>query len=234
MIDRRTLLVAAPCLAASAAAYGLTPRREQLLLGARRLADIVPHTFGDWTSRDTTDLVAPATEDSLLAKLYQETLARIYRQAASGVDVMLMLAWGKHQTNDLQLHRPEYCYPAFGYRIVDSNTKDMPLASGVNVPVRRLVAETQASHENVVYWTRLGEYFPTSRKAQQGARVATAMHGAIADGLLARFSVQNPDTAAGWSAASSFAADLVKAVARKDRAALIGTTRAQALAQMGV
>ena len=49
-----------------------------------KLTDILPRAFGDWTSRDVSDLYAPETPDSLAARLYGETVGRIYSHKDTG------------------------------------------------------------------------------------------------------------------------------------------------------
>ena len=51
-------------------------------------------------------------------------LERIFISDVTGNEIMMMLAHGASQTNDLQLHRPEVCYPAFGYQL----SNDGPLS----------------------------------------------------------------------------------------------------------
>lgn len=80
-----------------------------------------------------------------------------------------------------------------------------------------------------MYWTRLGEYLPTSSGQQREARLKTALRGQIPDGGLFRMSsLGDPDRA--FARLNRFAADAVMAVAPQARAALIGTALAQRLA----
>ena len=229
MIGRRDLLIGAGCVAAAGAAYALVPRRRVSLLGARKIDAILPRAFGDWTSTDTTDLVAPTEPGSLAARLYGETIGRIYRQASTGVQIMALVAHGDTQSDDLQLHRPEICYPAFGFAITSSRPLDTPLAPGVSIPSRALVASVTDRQEVVLYWTRLGEYLPQTRREQQIDRLRTALNGEIGDGVLVRLSVDSPDTGGAITLMQGFAASLVRAMAPADRAALIGTERASKL-----
>jgi EpsI family protein len=230
MTARRDLLIGAACLAAGAAAFGLKPRRRVSLLGAAKLDQIVPRRFGDWTSRDVTDLVAPKTEGSLVAKLYGETVGRIYHQAPTGTEVMMLLAHGDTQSNLLQLHRPEVCYPAFGFEIASSTPYQLPLSGGVTVPSRRLVAIAPDRQENIIYWSRLGEFMPTDGVQQRLDRLTTAMSGYVADGLLARFSALGTDPAPAFAAVASFIGQLVLAVPADQRIGLIGARRAGQMA----
>ncbi|MEO8811739.1 MAG: exosortase-associated protein EpsI, V-type [Caulobacteraceae bacterium] len=233
MIARRDFFVGGACLAAAGLAYGLIPRRHVTLLGGARLEEIVPRVTGDWASHDVTDLVAPKIEGSLLSKLYGQTVGRVYRRGADGAEIMMLLAYGNTQSDDLQLHRPEICYPAFGFAISQDFATSLPLASRIAIPSRQLVATAGDHRENIVYWSRLGEFFPIDRQAQQIDRLKTAMHGVVADGLLARFSILNltPDVALGTI--RGFVETLVMAVAPDRRAVLVGTERAAALLGAG-
>jgi EpsI family protein len=230
MTSRRDLLMGVTCLAGAGAAYALTPRRHVSLFGARKLQSLVPEQVPGWSSRDVTDLIAPATEGSLSAKLYGEVVQRVYVQDATGLEVMMLLARGDEQSNELQLHRPEVCYPAFGFRIVESRPIEIPIAADVLLPARRLVAEAPARVEHIIYWTRLGEYLPVSGAEQRLDRLKTAMAGYIADGLLARFSILGSDADADMASLEGFIQRLIKAVPLPGRSAFVGTRLAQTMA----
>ncbi len=229
MIQRRDLIIGGACIAAGAAAYGLKPRRRVSLQGSAKL-DALPRQFDGWTSRDVSDLVAPKTPDSMAARLYDETVGRVYTHATSGTEIMMLLAHGDSQSNDLQVHRPEVCYPAFGFAISRSQAIDLPLPGGVTVPSRRLVATAPGRQENIIYWARLGEFLPTNGAQQRLDRLETSIHGYVADGLLARFSAIGSDPATSFRQVAGFIADLMRAVPSPERASLIGTVRANAMA----
>jgi EpsI family protein len=230
MIARRDLLIGGACLAGAAIAYELKPRRRVSLQGSTKLEQFVPRRFGDWTARDVSDLVAPTTPDSLMAKLYGETVGRIYTQDSTHTEIMMLLAHGDTQSNDLQLHRPEVCYPAFGYAITKSQPIQLPLPGNVTLPARRLVATAPERQENIIYWSRLGEHFPVNGEQQRLDRLSTAMHGFVADGLLARFSMLSADPQQAFTIATTFIGALVRAVPADRRLSLVGTERANAMA----
>ena len=216
---------------AAGAAYALSPHRHVSLLGNRRLDAIIPRTFAGWTSRDVSDLVAPK-EDSLASKLYGETVGRVYSNNGP-VQIMMLLAHGGTQNDDLQLHRPEICYPFFGYAIAKDAAVQLPVGAGVMLPCRSLVAEAPDRRETIVYWTRLGEYLPLDRRQQQFDRLQTAIHGEIADGLLYRLSVGGGDPDAAAGVIQAFIPQLIRAVAPANRAVLVGTERAAKLSAAG-
>ena len=232
MTNRRDILIGAACLAGAGTAYALIPRRRISLLGPTTMAAITPRQFGAWTSRDVSDLVAPKEEDSLAARIYGETVGRVYRKSDGGDEIMMLLAWGDTQSDDLQIHRPEVCYPAFGYAISGNHEVEISLLGGGAIPGRGLVATAPDRRETIMYWSRLGEYFPLSRGQQHFDRTRTSMAGVVADGLLARFSVEGAEPAGAWAGMQSFISDLVKAVAPAHRAALIGTFLSQKMASV--
>jgi len=235
MTSRRDFAIGAVCLAAAASSFALAPRRRVTLLArAMKLDQIVPRTFGDWVSQDVSDLVAPKIEGSLMSRIYGETVGRVYSRAQGGPDVMMLLAYGDTQSDDLQLHRPEICYPAFGFAISKSTPTEVGLGGGVTIPTRSLVADAPDRRESIIYWSRLGEYLPRDRKEQQFDRLRTAMRGEIADGLLARFSVIGSDTAASVDAIRRLIPALIRAVQPNQRAVFLGSLRALALAAAGV
>src|SRR6202000_2459079 len=128
------------CLVGAGAAYALTPRRRlSLLSSGKKLSDILPASFAGWTSHEVSDLVAPETPDSLQARLYGETVGRIYQRDATGSQIMMLMAHGDVESNELQLHRPEVCYPAFGFTLFQNNLTQISLGKSVTVPGRSLV-----------------------------------------------------------------------------------------------
>ncbi len=194
------------------------------------LDELAPTRIGNWESRDVTGLVAPKIEGGLSSRLYNQTIERVFTANGSGPEVMVLLAHGDTQSNDLQLHRPEVCYPAFGFVISSSRPIRLALAAGAMLPARSLVAEAPDRRENIVYWTRLGEYLPNGGSEQRLDRIETALAGDIADGLLARFSLLAADSTAALTTLEAFVPDFVRTVAVRQRRALIGTRLGMAMA----
>lgn len=230
MTSRRDILIGGACIAASVTAFGLTPRRRSSLLGSRNLDALTPIAFGRWVSRDVSDLVAPKVPGSLVDRLYNQTVERVYLDPDTGAEIMVLLAHGDTQSAALQLHRPEVCYPAFGFEIASDQRGTINLAVGASLPVREIVAVAPGRQENVVYWTRLGQYLPASETEQRLARMKAEVRGEIADGLLARFSMIGEPPSAAWSQIGGFVVDLLRAVQPSARSAFIGSHLAMDMA----
>ncbi len=226
MIRRRELLMGGACLAAAGTAAWLKPRREAPLLKSGSVAKIVPSAFGDWTSQDVGDPYAVNGEQTLSSKLYNELIVRNYRHAKSGLEILMLLAYGHRQSDELQLHRPEICYPAFGYALVRNEPCTLAVGQQATIPARRLSAEAEDRHESVIYWTRMGEALPQDSRQQRVARLKIAMEGIIPDGVLARFSAGGGVADQDWVKIADFIAELIFAVDPDHRNILIGTERA--------
>jgi EpsI family protein len=230
MIARRDFLIAGACIAAAGAAYGLKPRHEVKLLPAKEtLADLIPMELPGWTGLEVGDPLALNQEGTLSARLYNQLVTRLYRNTETNAQVMMLLAYGARQSDDLQLHRPEICYPAFGYTLVKNQPTQVPLADSASVPARRLVAENAEGREYVVYWSRLGEFLPQDGSQQREARFLNAFHGLVPDGVLCRFSTWANDEASAWTTANGFIAALVSNMRADRRSVLIGSQRAKLL-----
>lgn len=223
MISRRDLLLGAASFAAAGAAYQLKPRKRVSLLGARKLEDTVPMAFGPWTAEDFTNLVKPETVGKLAARLYSEIIQRVYHHEDTGDQIMVLIAYGDTQSDLLQLHRPESCYPAVGFQLLSSAEAPIPLRPTLAIPGRRVVAVKGDRKENIVYWTRLGEYLPTGSWGQRDARLRTAMQGYIPDGGLFRFSALGDDRAEAFKLLDGFVVDLMRAVPPAGRRGMVGT-----------
>jgi EpsI family protein len=223
MTSRRDLLIGAACVAAAVGADVFRPHRSVALLHGAKLAEVVPATFGEWRSEDVGDPLAINGPGTLSAKLYNELVTRVYRNA-KGQEIMMLLAYGGQQTDELQLHRPEVCYPAFGFALVQNQPVMVPLASRVGLPARRLLATKDERKESVIYWTRMGEFLPTSSGQQREDRFRIAAQGIIPDGLLARFSTVAGSQDNAWVELESFIPELLRAIAPGQRKVLVGTS----------
>src|SRR4051812_21949315 len=187
MMHRRDVLLGGLGVGALAAAEGLRPRKRLVLLQkGNTIAKSIPEAFGDWEAQSVSNLVGPEQAGRLAQSLYGETTSRQYYEQATGATVMLLAAYGDTQSDLLQLHRPESCYPAVGFTIQMARSMDLKLGGGAALPVRKVVAATADRTENILYWTRMGEFLPQTGSQQRVARLDNAMQGFVPDGILFR------------------------------------------------
>lgn len=228
MINRRELIVGGACLAAAASAEAVRPNKRVALLGDQKLEDMIPRSFGAWKMREGDGIITPQSEDSLAARLYNQSVGRMYNGPGDTV-VMMLIAYGNTQSDTLQLHRPEVCYPAFGFEVTDSRPAEFSLGNGVSLPGRNLVARQPGREERISYWTRIGEYLPVDNSEQRRMRFKTALDGIIPDGVLVRVSNMLPEDGPAFALNNRFVGDLLRASPPSVRPALITTAKARQL-----
>ncbi len=228
MISRRDMFIGATCVAALGTAEWLRPRRLVKLMDSESLEEIVPTKFGNWSSQFDPGLVVPKTPGSLADKLYSETITRRYANVETGAQVMLLIAYGGAQNDLLQLHRPESCYPAVGFEITQRRMAAVELAKA-SIPSVFLTAEARGRIEDVLYFTRIGEFLPRSAGEQRSDRLSAAMQGYVGDGILVRASTLRRDKSDSLPRLNDFLGGLMAAVSPDSRKAFIGTKRATAL-----
>ena len=224
VLTRRAAIAAVLMAVAAGAGQAMVPtRRMALLRGPFKLDQIVPSTFAGWQvdNRTVNGIVNPQTEE-LLNKLYSQILNRVYVDA-NGHSIMLSVAYGADQADDdVQLHYPEVCYPAQGYRVNTNRVGEVPTAQGP-IHVRRL--ETQhldQFFEPVTYWTVVGDQQSLGGWDRKMAEIRHGLKGEIVDGLLFRVSSRDRNSEQAFAQQADFIRDIVAAMTPQARKQLAG------------
>ena len=210
---RRALVAVALMLAAFVGAAVWRPTIHLTDQQAKmELERVFPRSFGEWTMDDRmpVQLVSPDIQQ-VLDKIYNQTLSRTYVHR-SGVRMMLSVAYGGDQSDATRAHRPEICYPAQGFQIIDSRTGSIALDHGA-LPVQRLVAKAGGRTEPITYWLTVGERVAISGTQQKLAQLSYGVRGVIADGMLVRVSSIDNDAPNAFTQQAEFVDALLKAVA---------------------
>jgi EpsI family protein len=189
---RREILIGSGFVAAAAIAFARKPRTSLQFLGKGKLEDLVPKSFMGWQMVGSSGLVLPP-QDQLSDKLYSQLLTRTYTNAA-GEQAMLLIAYSPDQDGVVQVHRPEICYPASGFKLTAVDDHETRLSPNLSVPSRHIVAETGARREEIIYWTRFGNDFPRRWSEQRSAIFWQNLRGFIPDGVLVRISSVMPNS----------------------------------------
>jgi EpsI family protein len=190
-MDRRSLVVDAGLTAAAALAYLRMPVAMEQAFKPARFSAAIPATVGGWTSRKSAEVVLPPQDDS--NELYGNLETGVYEGLGLPA-IMLLIAFSSIQQNDIQVHRPEVCYPASGYPILWSRSREIDFGSATIV-ARELVADRGGLRERIVYWVRVGSAFPTNWAEQRTTMARQNLQGSIPDGALFRVSsIEAPDS----------------------------------------
>lgn len=218
--SRRDLLVGGATLAAAGVAYARMPRRALMSIGKDQLDKIVPLRVGDWTYETASGLVLPPP-DQLARLLYDQQLTRTY-SAPNALPVMLLMAYGSSQGGMLQIHRPEICYPASGFRLTETRVTSIPLEGGHAVASRSFTGRSDTRTEQVLYWTRIGNMLATSWSGQRVAVVRNNLAGWVPDGLLVRLSTVSDDADKSQETLKQFARTMLIGMPATKRRMLVG------------
>jgi EpsI family protein len=229
MFNRRDILIGASCFAAAGTAMAMKPRNRMDLLRGANLDELMPHAFGAWKAEDVGALIAPPRENSLEDKLYNTVVSRVFSRS-DGAMVMLLIAYGNAQTDLLQLHRPEVCYPFFGFTVTNSHPETITITPQVAVPGRAMTASSYNRTEQILYWARVGEYLPQTGNEQLLARLKSQIAGFIVDGVLVRISNVTSEADDGLAINRDFARQLVEALPKPLLAPLLGTSFGETIA----
>jgi EpsI family protein len=216
---RPAVLVFVAMLFAAIAAYVLTPQRS-VQAATPDLETLVPTSFGNWkeipspyvqVSLATHNPEAPSRDQP-----YDAVLMRTYATAA-GSNIMLALAYAGEQRQDIKIHRPEVCYPAQGFEVIEQQAAAFPIVgSALPVSGTRLLVRNRQRLEAVSYWIRVGEAFPRSAWAMRAQIFRAGLAGQVSDGILVRASslIDDPSqAAAAYAEQQRFLSGLVPEVA---------------------
>jgi len=175
-------------------------------------ADLVPEQFGDWKLVPSLRLVTPTEPDALANRIYSQMIGRGYTDSAGNI-VMLLVAYGPRQSDKLQLHMPEICYVAEGFRVSNSTPTKIDLGEGGQMlDVRKLVAQRENRVERITYWMRVGDDVVSTLLDRQVSKLRYGLQGLIPDGVLVRVSTINVDAQTADQLQTKFLADLLKTV----------------------
>jgi EpsI family protein len=220
MLSRRKLIIGLAVGGTVALSELYVPRRSVARISEENFGKLIPEQLGPWRYATQSGLVLPP-EDQLSRTLYEQLLTRVYTDG--GADpVMLVMAYSSVQEGRLQVHRPEVCYPAAGFSIIENSPATVPINDHFSIPMRFLVADRGARREYVMYWTRIGDSMPIRWFDQRLMMARANLQGFIPDGLLARVSVISDDRDEATATLTRFVQTLVADSGRAGRAMLIG------------
>ena len=184
----KSLLVACLLILSGIGAWLMTPD-QQAIPKAPELESLIPSNFGEW--KQVPNLFAPvsltADRTEEIDQLYDRVLMRTYVNR-QGAQVMLALAYATEQKQDIKIHRPEVCYVAQGYQLLDMKAKTITPNHSKPITAQRLLMRHQNRAEAITYWIRIGDEYPVGGIAQRMKILKDGLKGKVVDGILVRAS----------------------------------------------
>ena len=223
MLVRAGLALALMLGSAWAAHHSLPRARLADQRAARvQIQDFVPGRFGSWRvdTRDTLGVVNPEAVE-LQDKLYSQILTRVY-QDDRGHRVMLVVAYGGDQRDQLAFHYPEICYPAQGFLVAHSSNVDIPMA-GQTLAARRLeTSKGPLRVEPLTYWAVVGDRVVRGRLDRNFVQLRYGLQGTIPDGALVRVSTIGTDASEEFALQAAFIQEMLAAMTPAARDFFLG------------
>ncbi len=180
------------------------------------LAAMVPTAFGDWREQlNLSNQIVDPQQKETIDKIYSQTLSRTYVNA-QGYRIMLSIAYGKNQSDALQLHDPEICYPSQGFTLLTKRHDTLNLL-GKPSSATRVSTNLGQRFEPITYWKVVGDHVLNGGNDKKWTELRYALHNRIPDGMLVRISSIDRATDNAYIMQNQFAAAMVGAIAPEHR-----------------
>ncbi|MDP2881236.1 MAG: EpsI family protein [Azonexus sp.] len=218
----RNIILLVLMLASAGLAIAMRPTQKIADQGPKVVLEtMIPHAFGEWQEekQSGTQIVDPQTKE-MLDKIYSQTLSRTYING-SGYRVMLSIAYGNDQSDSMQVHKPEVCYPAQGFALQGKQSGTLAVTNG-EIPVIRILTTLGQRSEPVTYWTTIGDQVVKPGIHKKLAEMSYGLSGKIPDGMLIRVSSIDAQSDNAYQMQNRFAAQMLDALAPQHRQRLTG------------
>ena len=151
------------------------------------LAQSIPTHFGDWKevsfAADQIDPGKGTADEPNMDRPYDDVLMRAYGNSQGDI-VLLAVAYGRNQRQEVKIHRPDVCYTAQGFELVERSASALPY----NVQGMRMLVKAPGRTEAVSYWIRIGNVFTENPWAIRYHILKQGLAGKAVDGVLVRAS----------------------------------------------
>ncbi len=155
---------------------------------------LTPTKFGDWQEVKSNLIQVGLTtntdeKDRDLDNPYDQVLMRTYENSR-GQRVMLALAWGQKQQQEVKIHRPELCYAAQGFVVsaINKHKFEIESVSKQSIIGKQMIAKHGSLTEAVTYWIRIGDSYSESALWTRLNILKGGLEGLVYDGILVRVS----------------------------------------------
>ena len=224
-----SVILSAAMLATAAAVQWLQPEPIATEMPPA-LSQTVPSAFGEWREVSfVAEQIDPSKnpDEPSMDRPYDDILMRAYGNSRGDV-VLLTLAYGRNQRQEVKIHRPDVCYTAQGFQLVDRSHVQFPV-TGIGdrkVEGMRMLVSAPGRTEAVSYWIRIGDVFTDNAWKIRYHIFQQGVSGRAVDGMLVRVSQivsgQREVSSERYRLQERFLADLVRALPKSARRQLVG------------
>ncbi|MES2354977.1 MAG: exosortase-associated protein EpsI, B-type [Pseudomonadota bacterium] len=219
-------VIGALALLATGLSVTLMPKANTTREAAVDLEQILPRQFGQWKPAPAAYTLAditPNRDGSPEKEIYDQTALRTFR-GPDGTTVMLAVAWGRRQSQEVKIHRPELCYTAQGFKVTDKQSVLLRMGDRT-IPATRMITRNSQRLEPVTYWIRLGDSFSRGPVETRLTILKQGLQGNVPDGILVRVSTVSQgarDLDAEFKIQQAFLGDLLDTMSNDGKALMVG------------
>lgn len=212
------ILLSLVMIFAATAGFLLIPQHKMADDKKINLETMIPRDFADWKVREVQESLVQAPDiEKTLNKLYTGILMRTYENSR-GQQIMLSIAYGPDQRDNMgkQVHKPEICYPAQGFVIIQQRNSQLNTQFGA-FPTRQLVAKLNDRIEPMTYWITIGNQAVKNNREFKLNQIKYGLRGQIADGMIVRVSTLGTDYEQAYQVQDEFVKQLLQALKPNER-----------------
>jgi EpsI family protein len=152
------LIVAILTIASACAGFYVVGQSPRVSFDAN--LEALPMKIGIWQGEPLE-----LDEGTISALKADRVLSRKYVNSETGEPLGLLIIYRKYGRREF-VHRPELCYPAAGWEIVQKSCTTVPYA-GRNVRARLVIAQTETAREAITYIFASGDRTEANFVTQQ-------------------------------------------------------------------
>lgn len=221
-IPIKNMLVGLVMVAAAIFALTFKPAPLQENQGPKvDLESMIPKQFGMWHVDESIRPISMSPDqEEALKKIYSQILTRTY---INNLDqrIMLSVVYGDGIDRQLDIHRPEVCYPAQGFSVSQYTDHVINTLSG-SLSLRRLVATNGPRVEPISYWVKVGDKAVSSTFERKLQKIKQGLVGGAGSGILARVSSIGNDQTLAYQEQEEFINAMLQSLPDEQRKQLIG------------
>src|SRR5450759_1332037 len=220
-LNFKCLLIGLTLFVAAVGGVALKPTKHIADQGPKiDLETMIPPQFADWkVDKNVVPLQVEPQMLEYLNHIYNQTLTRTYINQ-KGERIMLSIAYGGDQSDSMQVHKPEVCYPAQGFQVLKLVTGIFDTGFG-HIPVKRLLATQGSRVEPIIYWITIGDTVAVNSLKWKLAQMKYGLTGKVPDGMIFRVSSLGDEVTA-YPVQEDFIRVLLKTLSPENRKRLIG------------
>ncbi len=184
------------------------------------LSTLIPQQIGQWRQIPGSNQIIDPGQAQKLNSIYDQVYTKTFENTR-GYRVMLSLAYGGNQRDELELHKPEVCYVAQGFTLYNKESAKVNILNR-QIPVVRLQTKMNARYEPVTYWAVVGDTVVHSSYHKKITELKYGLKGEIPDGLLVRASSIDTDNSQAFIEQEDFLKSFVESLPPESQSKLLG------------